>query len=107
MLLGKPVVIVMENDKRKSSYAGGKVEVAIASWPADLKAYFTTGRFVTWGGEPCEWSIADQDAKLKTILEQAERLGSPVPGGMPWAGALQTLSQSSLLTGWGCAAGAT
>ena len=94
MMLGKPVVIVMENDKRKPSYAGGKVEVATASWPADLNAYFRTGRFVTWGGEPCEWSIADQDAKLRTILEQAETRGPAVPGGMTWAGALQTLSLS-------------
>lgn len=96
MMLGKPVLVVMENDKRKPSYAGGKVEVATASWPADLKAYFMSGRFVTWGGEPCEWSIADQDAKLKTILERAEVLGPAVPaGGVSWAGALATLCQSA------------
>ena len=79
MALKKPCIVLMENDKRKSIYAGGKVEVATASWPADLREYFSSGRYVAWGGEPFEWSLADQDAKLRTILERCAEVGPPVP----------------------------
>ena len=100
MALKKPCIVLMENDKRKkTSYAGGKVEVATAGWPADLREYFNSGRYVAWGGEPFEWSLADQDAKLRTILERCAEVGPPVPAiaagvvgrAVSWAGALEKL----------------
>ena len=99
MALHKPCILLLENDKRKPSYAGGKVEVATAGWPADLREYFSTGRYVAWGGEPFEWSLADQDAKLRTILERCAEVGPPVPAiaagvvgrAVSWAGALEKL----------------
>eukprot|EP01047_Picozoa_sp_COSAG01_P017783 COSAG01_NODE_949_length_12505_cov_3.853539_2_plen_758_part_00 len=99
MMLGKPVVVVMENDKRKESYAGGKVEVAIANWPQDLRSYFTSEktRFFAWGGEPFEWSKDDQDGKLKTILKRCVEIDPPVPSGsMSWAASLERLSTAKV-----------
>ena len=47
MELGKPLVLLMENDSRKPSYAGGSVEKATEGWPQDLKEYFWSGRHVS------------------------------------------------------------
>jgi hypothetical protein len=92
MMLKRPVVVLMENDKRKSSYAGGSVERAIADWPADLCEYFHTGRILAWGGEPYEWSDADQDAKVKCMLERCKAINAPIPlGATSWAGAVDKL----------------
>ena len=92
MMLGKPVIVLIENDKRKPSYAGG-IERGTAGWPADLCEYFRTGRFVAWGGEPYEWSAADMDAKLKTILERCKTVNPPVPSGATsWTSALDVLA---------------
>jgi len=92
MMLEKPLIVLMENDSRKDSYAGGKVELAVHGWPADLQEYFQTGRFVAWGGQPFEWSLNDQVAKLKTILQRCAEIGPSVPsGGISWADALKKL----------------
>ena len=106
MALHKPCILLLENDKRKPSYAGGKVEVATAGWPADLREYFSTGRYVAWGGEPFEWSKADQNAKLRTILERCAEVGSPVPASTPtageaasWAAALEQLDAPAHMGG--------
>jgi hypothetical protein len=93
MMLGKPVLLLLENDSRKPSYAGGSVEAATSGWPDDLKAYFQTGRFFAWGGQPFEWSAADQDAKLRTLLERCKEVDSPVPAeAESWGSALDTLA---------------
>ena len=102
MTLSKPCFVLMENDRRKPSYAGGKVEVATASWPADLREYFDSGRYVGWGGEPFEWSDADIDAKLKTILKRCAEVAPPVPASLvagveavSWAAALQRIDAAA------------
>ena len=95
MELGKPLLLLMENDSRKPSYAGGSVESATAGWPQDLKTYFWSGRFVAWGGQPYEWSLGDQDAKLETVLQRCEEMGAAVPsGGVQWADAVRTLGRT-------------
>ena len=98
MALRKPCILLMENDKRKPSYAGGKVEVATQQWPADLRAYFSEmGRFVAWGGEPFEWSTSHQDAVLKTVVERCAAVEAVVPAAdgatahVSWDTALATL----------------
>jgi hypothetical protein len=91
MKLKKPVIVLMENDERKPSYAGG-IERGTAGWPSDLCEYFQTGRYVAWGGEPYEWSEADMDAKLKTILERCKTVNPLVPSGATsWTSALDVL----------------
>ena len=35
---------------------------------------FSIFRFVAWGGQPFEWSLGDQDAKLETVLQRCEEL---------------------------------
>eukprot|EP01046_Picozoa_sp_COSAG06_P015303 COSAG06_NODE_974_length_11258_cov_31.877319_9_plen_729_part_00 len=100
MILGKPVIVLMENDSRKPSYAGGSIESATEGWPVDLKAYLNTGRFVAWGGQPFEWSRADQDAKLKTVLEWCLATDAPVPAsGVVWAAAVQAIESYLLVEG--------
>ena len=79
MALKKPCLILMENNKEKPAYAGGSIDAATAGWPADLQEYFSTGRYVSWGGEPFEWSDAGQNAKLRTIFERCAEVGPPVP----------------------------
>eukprot|EP01047_Picozoa_sp_COSAG01_P015044 COSAG01_NODE_745_length_13872_cov_40.816525_7_plen_3569_part_00 len=92
MMLEKPVVVLMENDKRKPSYAGGSIERAIAGWPVDLQEYFHNGRFVAWGGQPYEWSEVDMDAKLKTVLDRCKTINPPIPSGTTsWADAVTKL----------------
>lgn len=95
MILEKPVVVLLENDRRKGSFAGSP-ERAMAGWPAELREYFQSGRFFAWGGEPYEWSIADQEAKLRGVLEYAQAVKAPVPPGrIGWASALDALMQPS------------
>ena len=92
----KPVIILMEGDSRKPSYAGGSIEEATYGWPQDLIQYFSTGKFVTWGGQPMAWGIRDQNAKLGSMLDcctlwQSEGR-APVPSGRAtWSDALKAL----------------
>jgi hypothetical protein len=80
MMLGKPLVLLLENDRRHHGYAGGSVEAAIKDWPQDLKSYFDRGLIVAWGGQPFEWRKDDQDAKLKIILDRCADENVPAPG---------------------------
>jgi hypothetical protein len=96
MQLQKPVIVLADADSRKPSYAGGDVMAATDGWPQDLKDYFWTGRFVTWGGQPMEWSLRVQYAHLGTILDCCmlwESEGrAPVPSGRAtWDHALGAL----------------
>ena len=68
MELGKPVIIFLEDDGRKSSYVGSSVEAATEGWPADLKEYFWTGRFFAWGGRPHQLSAYVLNGRLRTML---------------------------------------
>ena len=99
MELGKPLILFMDNDSRKPSYAGGSVEKATEGWPEDLKAYLQRGRFVAWGGQPFEWSLCDQYAKLETVLQRCVEVGAAVPsGGVAWADAVRMLVQTRSAT---------
>ena len=90
------MIVLADADSRKPSYAGGDVMAATDGWPQDLKDYFWTGRFVTWGGQPMEWSLRVQYAHLGTILDCCmlwESEGrAPVPSGRAtWDHALGAL----------------
>ena len=94
MELGKPVIIFMEDDKRKSSYAGGSVEAATAGWPEDLKVYFQSATYISWGGQPYQWSIPTQNARLRDVLQVCQGKEWPVPhNGAGWSDALAAVTK--------------
>jgi hypothetical protein len=98
MKLQKPVIVLQDHDVRDMSYAGSSLEEALAGWPHDLHEYFRTGRFVTWMGQPMEWSIRDQNAKLGTIFDRCihwEKTGlAQIPNdGVSWQDALDALGR--------------
>jgi hypothetical protein len=53
MTLKKLAIVLMENDDKKPSFAGGSIEVAKKGWPADLVDYFgASAQYIAWGGRP-------------------------------------------------------
>ena len=95
-ILGKPVIIFLEDDARKPSYAGGSVEKATEGWPEDLKTYFSTGHYMAWGGQPFQWDVLKEDAALRGLLQYCSGKGVPVPkGSSEWNDALKLAEQLS------------
>ncbi len=100
MMLGKPAIIVLENDPRLPSFAGKSVEIATKGWPKDLAAYFEGAaiKYCAWGGAPHEWSEERENAVLADMLKWCMAVKVPIPSDATgWNEALELLRQKAMI----------